>query len=243
MNIYFKIKRKIASLLIKKKSSSNLLQPFVSFTFDDVHKSALTTGADILNKYNYCGTYYIALGIMESQNLFGTNVETKYLDEIISKGNELGCHTYNHISFYRTNKEELIADLNKNQEKISELISGYQFKNFSYPYGEITYNSLKIVRERYSSARSTNSGINQGRVNLINLKSVELNDITPLELIYALIEKTIQLNGWLILNTHDIEQTPSKWGCSPDYYEAVIKYCYEKKIAVKTISEVTEIIK
>jgi peptidoglycan/xylan/chitin deacetylase (PgdA/CDA1 family) len=243
MNIYFKIKRKIASILIKKKICSNLVQPFVSFTFDDVHKSALTTGADILNKYDYCGTYYIAIGIMESQNLIATNIETKYLNELINKGNELGCHTYNHISFYKTSKEGVILDLNKNQEKMNKLIPGYKFKNFSYPYGEITYDSLKIVRDRFSSARSTNSGINQGRVNLINLKSVELNEYTPLESIYALIEKTIKLNGWLILNTHDIEQTPSKWGCSPTYYETVVKYCHEKKIAVKTISEVIEIIK
>ncbi len=243
MNIYNKIKRRISSNLIKKTTQLNLLKPTISFTFDDAPNSAFINGSAILKKYGYCGTYYVSLGLKELPNSDKNYFDYTHLIKAIEDGHELGCHTYSHISLYKSKKEDVIKDLSKNQEKINELIPNYKFKSFAYPYGEYTYNSLKVINDTFVSARTTRGGINYNKVNLLNLRAFELSNQSDINMLYAMIDKTIQSNGWLILNTHDVEENPSQWGCTPAYFESIVKYCYEKKIAVKKIAEVTEIIK
>ena len=237
MGIYSKIKRAIACLLIQKKIAINLSEPIISFTFDDVPNSALINGEDILSKYGYQGTYYISLGLMDKTTPNGGYCDPVYLNKIIKNGGELACHTFNHIRLYSSSKEQILLDLEKNKKKIDEIIPGYSFSNFSYPYGEQTMTSKIIIRDKYKSARSIKSGINSGAIDLNNLKAVMLTDDVKPEDIFAMIEKTIKSNGWLIFFTHNVETPVLPYGCSPNYFETITKYCFEKKINVLTIEK------
>lgn len=204
--------------------------------------SAIKNGENILKKYNFSGTYYISLGLMEEEGFKFNNGDDELLKQIVGHGGELACHTHKHLHLFQTNKDQIISDLEENQQTIQQFISGYKFESFSFPFGEQSVIARYITRKKYKSARSVYHGINTGRVDLNGLKCVRLYESISLDKIYAAINKTIDLNGWLIFYTHDVKNNPTDVGCSPAYFEEVVKYCYEKKLKILTINEALDFI-
>jgi peptidoglycan/xylan/chitin deacetylase (PgdA/CDA1 family) len=224
-------------MLIRESKTMDLAEPMISFSFDDVPNSAFITGKSILQKFGYQGTYYISMGLKANDNPNAPYFDTSHLKEIVSEGGELACHTYNHIHLYTSAKKQVRDDLDQNQRKLNELIPGYTFSNFSYPYGEQTLSSKLLIRSKFKSARSVKAGINQNPVDLNNLKAVQLEKSLPLEKAFEYIDRAIATNGWLIFYTHDIQEECSPWGCTPYYFEQVVRYCSAKNLKVKTIAK------
>jgi peptidoglycan/xylan/chitin deacetylase (PgdA/CDA1 family) len=242
LEVYNKIKRAFACWIIKERKVLDLSDAMISFSFDDVPDSAFSEGRSILKKYGYRGTYYISLGLHENDAPDPVLFDAGLLEEIVAEGGELACHTYNHIHFYNANSQEVIDELEKNQKKMEELIPGYRFSNFSYPYGEQTIPSKMLVQQRFRSARSIRAGINKNPVDLNNLKAMQLDSNLQLEKAFALIEQTRNKKGWLIFYTHDIRNDCSQWGCTPGYFEQVVKYCADRNIKVVTIEKGLDLI-
>ncbi len=238
MDLYFKIQRYLACLLVQQKKFLKLSEPVISFTFDDAPNSAFMNGAEILKKYGFRGTYFISLGLAEQNRPEGACFDIKHLTDVVEDGGELGCHTYNHIHFYKSRLSKIREDLKKNQDKINELIPGYRFTSFAYPYGEQTLESKKLVREIYDSARSINRGINYKCTDLNNLQAVQLDEHMDPQKVFDFIEQAIRTKGWLVFYTHDVQKNPSSWGCTPEYFEAIVKYCYNRNIKAFTIEKV-----
>jgi peptidoglycan/xylan/chitin deacetylase (PgdA/CDA1 family) len=237
MSIYLKIKRAVACLLIKDIQTLNLSEPLISFSFDDAPDSAFVTGKSTLQKYGYQGTYYISLGLKQEGNPHQSYFDTTHLKKVVSDGGDLACHTYNHIHLYTSEKNKILLDLDQNQKKVREFVPGYTFSNFSYPYGEQTISAKMVIRKKFRSARSVKAGINNNPIDLNNLKALQLEKNLPVENVYALIDQAVAENGWLIFYTHDIQENCSPWGCTPQYFEKVVKYCFEKKLNVQTIEK------
>lgn len=246
MNLYFKFRKAfsyfISSRLYKKEIRLNLKEPIVSFTFDDVPMSAITNGENILKKYNFSGTYYISLDLMEKEGFDFKNGDDELLKQIVDRGGELACHTFRHLHLFKSDKGQIVSDLEENQQTIQQFISKYKFESFSYPFGEQSVVARNITRKKYKSARSVYQGINNGRVDLNGLKCYRLYESIHLGKIYAAINKAIELNGWLIFYTHDVKNNPTDVGCSPAYFEEVVKYCHDKKLKVLTIKEALDLI-
>lgn len=38
------------------------------------------------------------------------------------------------------------------------------------------------------------------------------------------IDRNVQVRGWLIFATHDIDADPSPYGCGPGFFEEVVRY-------------------
>ena len=49
--------------------------------------------------------------------------------------------------------------------------------------------------------------------------------------------------GWLIFVTHSIEENPSAFGCTPEYFGEIIKYSIESGASVLPVNEVMNSIK
>lgn len=143
------------------------------------------------------------------------------------------------IQFYKSGSKTILNDIKKNQEKINKLIPGYKFENFSYPRGEQTFRSKFILRKEYKSARGVNEGMNVDKTDFLNLHAFELAE-KPLTTIFALIDQAVEKKAWLIFYTHDVCEDHSIYGCSPEYFESVIKYCHDKQIKVRTINKVID---
>jgi peptidoglycan/xylan/chitin deacetylase (PgdA/CDA1 family) len=235
--LYYKIKRAIACAFIKKKIPLNLSKPIISFCFDDIPDSAITNGARILAQYGYKGTYYISLGLRANEDKSKPYFDHSKLKQLVANGGELACHTADHIRLYESSKRVVLNDLKKNQEKLNELIPGYTFKNFSYPSGQQTFISKLILRKRYKTARGVKAGMHIKEVDINNLYANALVKRLTLENALARIDKAIENNAWIIFYTHDVENNPSDYGCTPEYFENVVKYCSQKNMDVCTIND------
>ncbi len=68
--------------------------PMVSFTFDDLSKSAVTSGADMLEAHGARGTFYVSGGLVGVDT---ANWPSGNNDDVLSlhrRGHEIGCHTF-----------------------------------------------------------------------------------------------------------------------------------------------------
>lgn len=246
MSLYFKFRKAVSLFAISKTHRRNVRisfsRPVVSFTFDDVPRSAVLNAEMILRKYNCSGTYYISIGLMRQDGFDFDRRDGRLLREIVENGGELACHTFSHLHFFRSNRKEIIFDLEKNQEFIDKCIPGYKFENFSYPYGEQTSVSRSVIKNRFKSGRSVYNGINTDMTDLNCLKGIRLYESIDLKETIRTINKAMETGGWIIFYTHDVEQNPSRNGCTPGYFESVVKYCCEKKLNVLPVKRVLEMV-
>jgi len=210
----------------------------VSFTFDDVPKSTFENAVPILDKYKVSGTFYIALSLMEGiseKNLYSR----ENLLKCIESGHELACHSFGHIHFFQTADSGFIKeDLKKNRSTLESLDLNASFENFSYPYGEQTIVSKRIVSRIYKSCRGTDNGINSGKVDLNSLKGIKLyENRNSKEKIDHLLKEFDRTGGWLVFYTHDVQENYTSVGCSPEYFEYVIKKCLAAGFEIKNMSQ------
>ncbi|HET6226556.1 MAG TPA: polysaccharide deacetylase family protein [Bacteroidia bacterium] len=237
MNLFYKIKRVFANQLIQKRIPVNLSHPIISFCFDDIPNSAITNGSRILNKYGFAGTYYICMGLSDNNDPNKPYFDHSLLKQLVENGEELACHTSDHITLYNTGRQKVLRNLRKNQQKINELIPGYKFKNFSYPRGQQTFRSKYILKKEYQSARGVQAGMHVKDMDIYNLHANELMGDWTMEEVLAMIDKAIEQNAWLIFYTHEVEKNPTPYGCTPENFEQIVKYCADKKLNVLTIDK------
>jgi len=236
-NLFYKIKRVFANQLIQKRIPINLSHPIITFCFDDIPDSAITNGSRILNKYGYAGTYYVCMNLSANNDASKPYFNHSLLKQLVANGEEIACHTADHITLYNIGRQKLLRNLKKNQQQLNELIPGYKLKNFSYPRGQQTFRSKYILKKVYQSARGVKAGMHIEDVDVYNLYANELLGDSTLEDFYALIDKAIEHNAWLIFYTHEVEENPSKYGCTPEDFEAIVKYCADRKLNVHTIDK------
>jgi peptidoglycan/xylan/chitin deacetylase (PgdA/CDA1 family) len=201
----------------------------VSFSFDDFPKTALATGGAILEKYGLRGTFYAALGLAGSGGNVGPIAELAEIREAHERGHELACHTYSHLDCSRAAAPEIIAEIDRNREAMAALIDDFAPSNFAYPYGRYVTSAKRLVAPRFASCRGTSDGINHRRADLADLRGTR---------VYApqfdenatrrLIDRTCELGGWLIFYTHDVTETPSRFGCTPRQWESTVAYAAER---------------
>ena len=242
MGFISKIRKKTAEFRYRKRKNISIEGGMVSFTFDDIHDSAVSTGARILNEAGYKGTYYIAMGLCGMSD--GGN---KYFDEdqlrtLVGNGHEIGDHTHSHLHFLETDKETILKDLEKNEELLSGVVS-QKLRNFSYPFGEVTSAAKRIVHDRFRSGRGITHGFNGKGTDLNDLRAVKLySGLHDIQVIYSMIDDAVSRNAWLIFYTHDVRPDPSEFGCDPGYFELVVRYCQEKQVNVTPVTEALETI-
>ena len=237
------ILRKRTAHLLHKKPIQVKNQKIISFTFDDVFDSSFQQGGNILKKYNAKGTFYLSMSFMKGlgeKTLFTENA----LRESVKDGHEMGGHTFGHLSAFKVSKEELLKDMEKNEKKFKDLNLGIHFENFAYPYGDQVPMVKSSMGEAYQSNRGITEGVNNNLVDLNNLKAVRLFEKEySIEHINKILEDFNKTGGWLIFYTHEVEENYSQWGCSPKYFEEVVKRTTELNIPIKTIKEALKIIK
>ena len=224
--------------LAKKECILQPTEALVSFTFDDFPRSAYTSGGAILRSYGARGTFYASLGLMTTTTDLGQQFTADDVERLLADGHELGCHTFSHLSCSLYPVGAIKADLQKNQAELSKIVPGYQFRHFAYPYGEVTVRTKRIAGHFFSSSRSIYPGINGTRTDLNLLRAAKLYNCIPWAQIQKVISDTVVSRGWLIFYTHDVQQDPSPYGCTPKYLDDAIKCALESGAKVLSVSQV-----
>jgi peptidoglycan/xylan/chitin deacetylase (PgdA/CDA1 family) len=216
---------------------NRLNRPVISFTFDDVPRSAITVGADILGKHGLQGTYYVCMGLAHAIDAAGEHFGPDDLGWLAANGHEIGCHTFGHLSLRDHSAEDIAADLDRNHSALQKVLPGFTPRQFAYPYGHISIETWRLVKTRFETCRGTLSGIHSVRERFDRLFANSLYETVPVARNLRLIDQVLGNGGWLIFYTHDIATLPSSFGCTPHYFETVVSKAAASGAEVLKIGE------
>jgi peptidoglycan/xylan/chitin deacetylase (PgdA/CDA1 family) len=198
--------------------------PYVSVTFDDFPRSAYTVGGSILKNYGVRGTYYVAMGLMNTSNALGDQFRMEDLRSAANEGHELASHTYSHQSSRAVSCAAFRDDVRKGWSAIREIGGQAPTRNFAFPYGKVTLSAKRAVGKEMMSCRGTYGGVNGPYVDLNLLLANSLHgDPDDLDGIAQLIRENEKRKGWLIFYTHDVSPAPSRYGCSPRFLDSTVR--------------------
>jgi peptidoglycan/xylan/chitin deacetylase (PgdA/CDA1 family) len=222
------VRQRIVCSQHRRPVAMNDTGPFVSFSFDDFPRTALTTGGAILSNRGVRGTYYVAMGLMGISNEQGEHFRREDLHQVLQDGHELGSHTFSHPSSRRVPLSAFQEDVRKGHQALREFASSRVSENFAYPFGEATVAAKKAVGTEMMSCRGVYPGVNGPDVDL-NLLNANLlyGDIENLGEVEQLVRENERQKGWLIFYTHDVCRKPSLYGCTPELLEAACRIACE----------------
>ena len=234
-----RLRRQLLSSLYTRRSRLSHEGPIVSFTFDDFPRSALTEGGRILKSHGARGTYYAAVGLMNTVNHLGEQFRREDLDTLLSDGHELASHTFSHVSCRSVSCSKFQKDVREGRRAIEELTGRADWGNFAFPFGEITLKAKKAIGADMASCRSIWQGLNGPEVDLNLLRAKSLyGDLNKAAELRELVLENGRQKTWLIFYSHDIREVPSPFGCTPELLEFVVSCARDSGARIMTVAEV-----
>jgi peptidoglycan/xylan/chitin deacetylase (PgdA/CDA1 family) len=213
--------------------------PIVSFSFDDFPRTAYTVGGGILKGLGVRGTYYAAIGVMNTSNELGDLFRPEDLISLIADGHEVASHTFSHISCRSVSCSAFREEIEKGRRAIQEITGVADSGNFAYPFGDVTLKAKKAFGPHMISCRSIFPGFNGPNVDLNLLRANCLcGDLDKSEQVQKLILENNKRNSWLIFYSHDVRLRFSAFGCSPSLFELAVSFAVRQGSRILTIGEV-----
>ena len=244
-------------VLFRRQLAVRTPVPLISFTFDDFPRSAFLNAGAILGRYGILGTYYVSLSLAGKESQMGPMYQTEDLKELARLGHELGCHTYGHCHSWNTPPDIYEKAILDNQQALSEVLPGTAFQTFSYPYSGPRLGVKQVAGRHFLCCRG--GGLRAGRFlrhhpggQTFNARTADLNLLCAFfleqsrenpEAVKRLIDQNAQARGWLILATHDVRDMPSRFGCTPAFFEQVVQWSLESGARILPVVEAFEVLK
>ena len=222
MSIYTRMSRLLARHTAHRWLPLNKGRGVVSFSFDDVPASACREGAALLERYEARGTFYVCGGLTDGVEQNQPCHQVSDLHRLVSRGHEVGCHTFSHTNCAEANLRFLRDDWRKNQDFFTE----HNVKNsgFAFPFGAYDFPSKLAAASLFSYSRITGGGTHVRRADLNALRAQSLYaGVTSDQAILNLIQNTADEGGWLIFYSHEVSSSPGPWGTSPTQLESALR--------------------
>ena len=212
--------------------------PMVSFTFDDVPKSAATVGAPILEEYDGRGTFYVAGSLVDQKDDHWAGISPDDIVSLHRRGHEVACHTFSHLRATDLDAAAIAVEIEKNRRYLRSLDSSINVENFAYPYGQGSLPRKRQLSNAFRSSRGIVPGVNSGTVDLHYLRAMPLieRDIER-DAIDRAFNEAVASNGWLIFYSHDVEAAPSPYGCSPALLRHALDAASRRNIPIVSVAE------
>ncbi len=221
-----KMRRILADQFERRSVRLGTQYPIISFTFDDAPKTAFDTGRRILEQYGARATYFVSLGILDTDTQSGRIGSLSDLMTAVSEGHELGCHTYHHLDGWETSTPAFMASVARNTEALEQILPEAKFSAFAYPKSGANLSLKRALSSRFPCLRGGGQATNEEIIDLNLLKAVFIDRWTgvDLEFIKEIVDYNAARRGWLIFVAHDVADHPSPYGCSPRFLEMVVQY-------------------
>lgn len=246
-----------ARALLRRQLTVRTTAPLISFSFDDFPRSAFLEGGSILKRYDALGTYYVSLSLMGKPSPMGPMFEAADLKELARLGHEIGCHTFAHCHSWNTPPDVYERAIFDNQRALTELLPGASFQTFSYPYSGPRLAVKQVASRHFLCCRG--GGLRAGRFlrhnaggQTFNSGSTDLNLLCAFfleqsrenpEAVKRLIDQNVQARGWLIFATHDVRDAPSRFGCTPAFFEKVVQWSLDSGSRILPVVGALEVLK
>jgi peptidoglycan/xylan/chitin deacetylase (PgdA/CDA1 family) len=239
-----KYRRTVAATLCQRPVKMRNTVPLISFSFDDFPLSALEVGGAILRDHGLRGTYYVSLGLLDRDESVGRICSAGHLQEVLNQGHELGCHTFGHCDAWETAPELFEVSIRDNQRALAGIIPGARFETMSYPISTTPRpGTKKQTGLRFLCCRAGGQTNNVGTVDLNYVRSFFLEQSTEdPSAIWNLIDRNRVEKGWLVFSTHDVSEQPTKYGCTPEFFDEVVKRAVDSKALVLPVIQALEVV-
>jgi peptidoglycan/xylan/chitin deacetylase (PgdA/CDA1 family) len=216
--------------------------PIVSFTFDDAPRTAFTTGGDILASYGTRATFFVSLGLLGSQTEVGTIGSPDDLLRAVEEGNELGCHTFDHLDAWHTPSEKFLQSVLRNAQALDSILPGRVFRAFAYPKSGPMASIKSRLEKYFICCRGGGQTFNANRADLNLVKACFLDRRTNIDVDFVrkLIDQNASSKGWLVFATHDVTDNPSPYGCTPEFLKGVVEYAARSGASLLPVAEACE---
>lgn len=236
--------RNASRFLFKRPFPIKTEVPLISFTFDDFPRSALSSGGAILRNFGCQGTYYASLGLMGKQAPTGEMFLQEDLEVLLAEGHELGCHTYDHSHSWDTLPAVFEKSVMQNRLALQKLAPGVAFRSFSYPIASPRPQTKRKVNKHFLCCRGGGQTFNAGTADLGFLAAyfLEKTRDNP-EAVRNLMERNRQARGWLIFATHDVDDQPTPYGCTPGHFETVVRWAVESGARVLPVIQALDLLR
>lgn len=223
LSFAFRANALITRSLPVKLVRSRLTRPVASVTFDDFPRSAWTIGGPLLEQYGARGTYYAAACFQGERREGLAYFTPEDLGALQAAGHEVGAHSFAHRRAPELSRQALLGDAAENDRALEPHLTT-PLTSYAYPYGAVTPRTKLLMGERYACARGITPGINTALVDLAQLRAIPLESRrwVPGE-IDAAVERAVASSGWAIFFTHDVQDDPSPFGCTPAMLEHALK--------------------
>jgi peptidoglycan/xylan/chitin deacetylase (PgdA/CDA1 family) len=217
------VRRSVRTALFARTVAMRNWRAIVSFTFDDFPRSAVSNGARLLEEHGVRGTFYLTGSYCERVIDDVLQYGAEDLAALAGAGHEIGCHTFTHPRVSTLSAGALNGEIELNAAFLARHLPGLELRTFAYPFGDLSFAATMRLQSRFAGCRSSQPGLNSGTADLGRLRSVRLYDrlIGPAD-VSDLIKQAVARNAWLIFYTHDVDWTPSRFGCNPALLEHAI---------------------
>jgi peptidoglycan/xylan/chitin deacetylase (PgdA/CDA1 family) len=233
---------RITNLWPAKLNFGKLRAPIATISFDDFPRSAWTVGGRILESHGIRGTYFVSAAFspdrLRNGAAYGITPGVTYyeLDDLAAayeRGHEIGCHTFDHIRAPELTNEALEQSLARNAEFVRHHLGDVIMTSFAFPQGAANVRVKRLASDHFAVCRGTWPGINKGLFDLSLLRAVAIDaDFEKKFRLADIIQRAKAENAWVVFFTHDVDDHPSTWGCTPKVLDSVVSQLLEQGIEV-----------
>jgi hypothetical protein len=236
--VHGRIQRSAARYLSTRAFRIHAREPLISFSFDDFPRSALHVGGSILKRHGARGTYFASFGLMGTTAPTGPIFVQEDLELLVEQGHELGCHTYAHSDSWSTRSGEFERSVIQNRQALGQMLAGASFRTLAYPISPPRPATKRAMARYFACCRGGGQRINSGTVDLGNLSAyfMEQSRDAPGAL-ERVIDQNLDTCGWLIFATHDVCDAPTPYGCTPEFFESVVRHAVTSGARVLPVIE------
>lgn len=237
-SLYGKLRRRLARLMTTKPARLNgLVQPLLTISFDDAPVSAAHEGAAILERHGVRGTYFISAGLSGQESHLGRYTEGADIQALAKSGHEIACHTLSHLDCGRASGPAITAELDRNREALLRLGVPAP-RTFAYPYGDVSPAAKTALDNRFIASRALHHGLITTGTDLNQAPAVGIEGEDGEAVAHQWLDRaTATPDSWLILYTHDVRETPSSWGCTPQVLERLVRDAVAKGFEIVTFED------
>ena len=231
-----KLRRRLALLAQRRPVRMALERPMISFTFDDAPVTAALAGARVLEQRGVRGTYYFSTGLAGQTGPMGVYAEAEDARRLAAAGHEIACHTFSHLDCGKAGADAIISDVDRNSIGLKDWGAAHT-ESFAYPYGDVSIPAKRALGGRFRTLRTVQAGLVENGSDANQLPSVGIEGAEGEALAMRWLDRAAERKAWLILFTHDVAETPSKWGCTPEALAHLVDAATARGFDIVSVAE------
>ncbi len=236
-SIIGKLRRQLVKLYARRPArGAPPHQPWLSVTFDDAPATATTAGAEILKAHGAKGTYYISAGLLGLDGHMGPYAQWSDVERLLAEGHEIGCHTLDHTDLGPAGAEVTRDAVSTNRAAL-EAHGVPSPTTFAYPYGDVSFVPKAVLAPRFDLLRALHHGVIERGTDLNQAPSVGMEGPEGEQTARSWLRRAAERKGWLILNAHDVQPQPSRWGCTPDSLNRILGEAVDLGFEIITVAQ------